>query len=124
MVAYLPNDALRQRQWSLAGIFQIDPKDHRKRTAACLIAAVSDLKPEEAIRIVRRARPGTVETRSQEEYVSKFREFLSARPTQMVKTDPRSPTNFHEESLAWRHFVDRLLASKLGHHPHCRRLQQ
>jgi protein-tyrosine phosphatase len=47
--------------------------------AACLIAATKDLKAEDAITIVREARPGTLETPEQEDYISKFREFLIAR---------------------------------------------
>lgn len=47
--------------------------------AGCLIAATRDLTPEDAIEIVRQARPGTLETRQQENYISKFGEFLKAR---------------------------------------------
>lgn len=49
--------------------------------AACLIAATRDLTAEDAISIVRSARPGTLETPEQEKYISKFKEFLGARDT-------------------------------------------
>lgn len=44
--------------------------------AACLVAT-SDLTPDEAVAIVRRARPGAIETTAQEEYVNRFKEFLN-----------------------------------------------
>jgi protein-tyrosine phosphatase len=40
--------------------------------AACLLVKAADLTPEEAIRLVRKARAGTVERQSQEEYVAEF----------------------------------------------------
>lgn len=40
--------------------------------AACLLATLSDLDADEAIRLVRAARAGAVETRGQEEYVAAY----------------------------------------------------
>ncbi len=47
--------------------------------AACLVAAVRDLSASDAIKIVRRARRGALETPEQENYITKFREFLRTR---------------------------------------------
>jgi protein-tyrosine phosphatase len=45
--------------------------------AACVIVAATELEPAEAIRVVRRARPGAIQTRGQEEFVTLFQRFIS-----------------------------------------------
>jgi protein-tyrosine phosphatase len=44
--------------------------------AACLLSIESDLTPEEAIAIVRRARAGTVENERQERFVAQYASYL------------------------------------------------
>ncbi|HEX8551525.1 MAG TPA: cyclin-dependent kinase inhibitor 3 family protein [Abditibacteriaceae bacterium] len=46
--------------------------------AACLVA-LAELSPREAIAAVRRARLGTIQTREQEEYITRFQQFRAKR---------------------------------------------
>jgi protein-tyrosine phosphatase len=45
--------------------------------AACVLVAATEPAPEEAISIVRHARPGAIQTRGQEEFVKLFQRFIS-----------------------------------------------
>jgi len=45
--------------------------------AACVLVATTELTPAESITIVRRARPGAIQTCGQEEFVTLFQRFVS-----------------------------------------------
>jgi hypothetical protein len=48
--------------------------------AAALLVHATELSPEEAIAVVRRARQGTIQTVEQEQFVSSFHQFLRLQP--------------------------------------------
>lgn len=60
--------------------------------AAALLVYSTELTPTEAIATVRQARPGTIQTREQEQFISDFHQFLQIQRSAVEETPGKPPT--------------------------------